>query len=107
MTTTIIAVDEKFPTVFVPFLGDFFSISYVDEETAYDAIVFVPFLGDFFSIAIMATIEKSAGCFRPLSRGLFFNARCKSRFHRRERVFVPFLGDFFSIHYNCYDYRSP
>ena len=61
--------------------------------------VFVPFLGDFFSIVIVGIDERfptKAG-FRPLPRGLFFNV---SRFHRRGRcggVFVPFLGDFFSI----------
>ena len=37
-------------------------------------IVFVPFLGDFFSIASAPAPAEAASCFRPLSRGLFFNS---------------------------------
>ena len=60
--------------VFVPFLGDFFSMKICLMYWAQFHKVFVPFLGDFFSI-ILHSIRS------PLYR----------------RVFVPFLGDFFSI----------
>ena len=60
--------------------------------------VFVPFLGDFFSIkqldAIMAMLANS---FRPLPRGLFFNKGDDNHSGCSVAVFVPFLGDFFSI----------
>ena len=36
--------------VFVPFLGDFFSITASGNIVKFDGIVFVPFLGDFFSM---------------------------------------------------------
>ena len=61
--------------VFVPFLGDFFSMYCTELESTESLPVFVPFLGDFFSI-------------------------CSSRYHPTcvlVVVFVPFLGDFFSI----------
>ena len=37
-------------TVFVPFLGDFFSIDSWEIKMVHTMTVFVPFLGDFFSI---------------------------------------------------------
>ena len=59
--------------VFVPFLGDLFSIN--DGITYYKAsVVFVPFLGDLFSIG-------------------YYGYR-KIGIHG---VFVPFLGDLFSM----------
>ena len=115
---------SEYEEVFVPFLGDFFSIldGYADDYTK--EIVFVPFLGDFFSITykVYRIIEALVNSFRPLSRGLFFNWQKssrstggKSRFSspfsgtffqlgkssplmgEKSRVFVPFLGDFFSM----------
>ena len=64
--------------VFVPFLGDFFSIFPTPSGNIVkmDGIVFVPFLGDFFSIC----------CETPDGTQI-------------RTVFVPFLGDFFSIGY--------
>ena len=46
--------------VFVPFLGDFFSIGENDGITYYKTTVFVPFLGDFFSIACLRSPSPSA-----------------------------------------------
>ena len=68
---------KKSMGVFVPFLGDFFSI--VTTTVIIIPInggVFVPFLGDFFSIG-------------------------KSNINPQWKisVFVPFLGDFFSMFY--------
>ena len=60
--------------VFVPFLGDFFSIVIHYDFCTAKYRVFVPFLGDFFSIRSTKQI---------IIAGL--------------AVFVPFLGDFFSI----------
>ena len=59
--------------------------------------VFVPFLGDFFSISTFLPYPAEFVCFRPLSRGLFFNGRGASHVFSVINVFVPFLGDFFSI----------
>ena len=61
--------------VFVPSLGDFFSI---DFDTLYrnswGQAVFVPSLGDFFSIGGRKSGHHGyQRSFRPLSRGLFFN----------------------------------
>ena len=61
--------------VFVPFLGDFFSISgdrRLERQNGHYH-VFVPFLGDFFSIVKFDGIAPFIYGFRPLSRGLFFN----------------------------------
>ena len=61
--------------VFVPFPGDFFSMCIIQMLTICRlVIVFVPFPGDFFSIIVArygSMIDHA--CFRPLSRGLFFN----------------------------------
>ena len=46
--------------VFVPFLGDFFSIEIDELNAKMDTIVFVPFLGDFFSIACLRSPSPSA-----------------------------------------------
>ena len=59
--------------VFVPFLGDFFSIRLHWKHRKSNQ-VFVPFPGDFFSIASAPAPAEAASCFRPLSRGLFFNS---------------------------------
>ena len=61
--------------VFVPFLGDFFSIE--EREQIKNALenVFVPFLGDFLSMATkQQKSAKSLSGFRPLSWGLSFNS---------------------------------
>ena len=61
--------------VFVPFLGDFFSIGITYYKTEIVLAVFVPFLGDFFSILMpmMKVSSLLVSSFRPLSRGLLFN----------------------------------
>ena len=60
--------------VFVPSLGDFFSIVSWGTLRELSVLVFVPFLGDFFSMPrLIADKDGVAYCFRPLSRGLFFN----------------------------------
>ena len=84
--------------VFVPFLGDFFSMLMRGKLYSFDFIVFVPFLGDFFSISngFMGNIERVI-VFVPFL-GDFFSMVCV--FDVRivtDEVFVPFLGDFFSI----------
>ena len=75
-------VIKSLAPVFVPFLGDFFSISYKDfDKGSYILSVFVPFLGDFFSII---TSMHNAECLKT--------------------VFVPFLGDFFSMFHGAFQY---
>ena len=60
--------------------------------------VFVPFLGDFLSITSyeLPTISV-VECFRPLSWGLSFNFYHGKKENSLRVVFVPFLGDFLSI----------
>ena len=61
-------------------------------------MVFVPFLGDFLSMTRISRRKPGTQRFRPLSWGLSFNSR--SWFVPRiydVRVFVPFLGDFLSM----------
>ena len=60
--------------------------------------VFVPLLGDFFSIReSMSRISRWESCFRPLSWGLSFNFWLELLTSVSFYVFVPFLGDFLSI----------
>ena len=60
--------------VFVPFFGDFFSIKIIASNRAALSEVFVPFFGDFFSIVNRWRYARIRGRgFRPLFRGLFFN----------------------------------
>ena len=110
--------------VFVPFLGDFLSMTahsaciswlpmwsfrplswglsfnYYHDCTITKCIdVFVPFLGDFLSITIgFYKSKRENSRFRPLSWGLSFNFIVGHwcEFASLE-VFVPFLGDFLSI----------
>ena len=42
-------------------------------------------------------MESLIDCFRPLSRGLFFNDAMRKQLDAIMAVFVPFLGDFFSM----------
>ena len=70
--------------------------------------VFVPFLGDFFSMSrlMKSFLRKLGTCFRPLPWGLFFKRPSSSRLTKDSpHVFVPFLGDFFSkIRRNAFNY---
>ena len=63
--------------VFVPFLGDFFSIACIRRRSRYGRSVFVPFLGDFLSMTLHGLSKhlKLVKCFRPLSWGLSFNQK--------------------------------
>ena len=90
-----------FTKVFVPSLGDFFSMA-GDKMIIPLLIVFVPSLGDFFSIKYCLTkFETLPGCFRPLSRGLFFNKHGKSRWSDQSLLFSsPLSGTFFQS-VNC------
>ena len=124
---TVITVNVE--RVFVPFLGDFFSISWLFMKR-HILRVFVPFLGDFFSMRQCWRQSKPAS-FRPLSWGLFFNM-ISSRsfgwktsgfrplswglffntihgyFHRRQGVFSsPFLGTFFQFSHRRLLLRLP
>ena len=51
---------KRHPVVFVPFLGDLFSITRIAVVTVFPALVFVPFLGDLFSIACLRSPSPSA-----------------------------------------------
>ena len=113
-------------TVFVPFLGDFLSIGWVEVELAKKLVVFVPFLGDFLSItskqmnwyltehenvfvpflgdflSILSMADAVyltySRCFRPLSWGLSFNFSQISPINLGELLFSsPFLGTFFQF----------
>lgn len=46
-------------------------------------------------------------CFRPLSRGSFFNVNVVCWDNVAQAVFVPFLGDFFSIRLSMRDAGRP
>ena len=105
--------------VFVPFLGDFFSIteccaicapytmfSSPFSGTFFQCVhrcgwcwrrrVFVPFLGDFFSIRYdNKALPYQCKCFRPLSRGLFFNGVVIRVIHFLPWFSSPFSGTFF------------
>ena len=61
--------------------------------------VFVPFLGDFFSIAYYCQCMHYMAVtgFSSPFLGTFFQSWVKDHFHWILQVFVPFLGDFFSI----------
>ena len=108
--------------VFVPFLGDFFSIGNHDRVYSFGDRFSSPFSGIFFQCECGVLGQCGARCFRPLSRGLFFNYLRRqplhaylrrfsspfsgtffqlvtARYHSSLRpiVFVPFLGDFFSM----------
>ena len=50
MKTVYTPFSFKWNLVFVPFLGDFFSIGNIERVISLAKFVFVPFLGDFFSI---------------------------------------------------------
>ena len=86
--------------VFVPSLGDFFSIFVTVAGTVTTTLVFVPSLGDFFSIANPEALDFLAKqkFSSPLS-GTFFQcgAPVYSCMWDEKFVFVPSLGDFFSI----------
>ena len=70
--------------------------------------VFVPFLGDFFSIPVkIAEKDGATLCFRPLSRGLFFNDTERNRKSILHKPFSsPFSGTFFQSEYLLYQYES-
>ena len=83
--------------VFVPFLGDLFSIwRWVWMRRRY-VVVFVPFLGDFFSIVRVkiAMLERNMTVFVPFP-GDFFSISMGSTSGIRNGTFSsPFLGTFF------------
>ena len=59
--------------VFVPFLGDFLSISFMGNVERVVNMFSSPFLGTFFQSVIIIPIDGAKQCFRPLSWGLSFN----------------------------------
>ena len=120
----VVCWDNVAHAVFVPFLGDFFSI--ISNKKRGNImrvmVVFVPFLGDFFSMTtVVVAIDECFPSFRPLSRGLFFNkwihgqrrtfyrfrplsrglffngARGVSCVYRRKWFSSPFSGTFFQL----------
>ena len=59
--------------VFVPFLGDFFSITDVHRYIyVFHFVVFVPFLGDFFSIGMNDVSDRRHWLFSSPFLGTFF-----------------------------------
>ena len=94
-----IFVDTKFPTKAFssPFSGTFFQfdIRVVTDEDG--ETVFVPFLGDFFSMPIKIGFSAvTLLSFRPLSRGLFFNEMTEHDIGKEKEMFSsPFSGTFF------------
>ena len=96
MYMTFSTLAERY-LVFVPFLGDFFSIMrnlLISKRSTIH--VFVPFLGDFFSIAYLPTGVKLFDVFVPFL-GDFFSIKRMKHIQDWTFLFVPFLGDFFSI----------
>ena len=106
--------------VFVPFLGDFFSMPMNSMKMKIHSFRFRPLFRGLFSIRKRKTNGIGQSCFRPLSWGLSFNIGehdgvtyykafpspflgtfFQFRLHRKHRksnqVSVPFLGDFLSI----------
>ena len=84
-------INKETAIVFVPFLGDFFSIVLFNPRYHRERHVFVPFLGDFFSIIAHLTAEKphKVAGFRPLSRGLFFNRETVEVYEENHGGFRP------------------
>ena len=104
-----------------PFSGTFFNDYARFTNVKSRILVFVPFLGDLFSITMTQTMSQNPACFRPLSWGLsfnhgglpnvgndpefsspflgtFFQSSSIMKKHVASLVFVPFLGDFLSIY---------
>ena len=118
---------NRLKQVFVPFLGDFFSIQQSFLQWT-NVSRFRPLSRGLFFNHVCLTLGSSPTSFRPLSRGLFFNviaavdekfptkAGFSSPFSgtffqssaeideiKKQLVFVPFLGDFFSMVATDYD----
>ena len=77
-----------------PFSGTFFQFKCLYAIGKSSPTVFVPFLGDFFSIVKKPLHFEITDCFRPLSRGLFFNDGIPP-FIYGGRFSSPFSGTFF------------
>ena len=90
--------EQTHGTVFVPFLGDFFSITMTNciypRKRRFRPLSRGLFFNFPSSLHRGTTLATS---FRPLSRGLFFNTLKSCHRHINIIVFVPFLGDFFSM----------
>ena len=96
--TTVITFVNSLWFVFVPFLGDFLSMSKGGRKSAAAEIVFVPFLGDFLSILVEEILNVVfQNVFVPFL-GDFLSMKSSSvTLEILLPVFVPFLGDFLSI----------
>ena len=80
-----------------PFLGTFFQfVAENHEDFEKWKAVFVPFLGDLFSMMVILLLWLGCMSFRPLSWGLSFNVFTVLN-DSGDVVFVPFPGDFLSI----------
>ena len=97
-TTAVMVVPlDGAKQVFVPFLGDLFSITDLLFANFSNKLFSSPFSGTFFQWERIGAIMIEKSSFRPLSRGPFFNCKgFQSRMYGLH-VFVPFLGDLFSI----------
>ena len=93
--------------VFVPFLGDLFSIK-INAILNIGMTVFVPFLGDLFSMMQWSTTGRpTMMSFRPLSRGPFFNGdSMKTTAEHMHEFSSPFSGTFFQSVYECHEWKT-
>ena len=80
-----------------PFSGTFFQFDPVSLRLYDKTLVFVPFLGDFFSIGIPERFAGLTPSFRPLSRGLFFNSLNTNGDVVKKKFSSPFSGTFFQF----------
>ena len=99
MMTALLSAMEDLREVFVPFLGDFFSIMQ-EQLNAIMALLFSsPFSGTFFQSDLKNAEKQQAFMVFVPFLGDFFSIISISLdiYIISYLVFVPFLGDFFSI----------
>ena len=86
----------------VPFPETFFQSPSFPDESGKHHNVFVPFLGDLFSITVVSRRKRETPQrFRPLSRGLFFNEIGQTNIPMPTSGFSsPFLETFFQFHFD-------
>ena len=91
--------DYLIDVVFVPFLGDFFSICAMANTKLSRAWFSSPFLGTFFNRRNIMTTEEELELFSSPFSGTFFQSSDGLLPSNRllACVFVPFLGDFFQL----------
>ena len=83
--------------VFVPFLGDFFSMPMNSMKMKIHSFRFRPLFRGLFSIRKRKTNGIGQSCFRPLSWGLSFNIGEHDGVTYYKAFPSPFLGTFFQL----------